>query len=160
MKKILSLFLCLITCFSLAISPAMACDYEPLGERKMEEGYVYGGFNENVPSMLNSRASVTNLSDGSVDVSVTVLADSILNYNGTYKTNSGKIKIKLKGDLNVTIKVSIYDGDGARVFVESKALGSLKKTWTYNGAIASETYTISFENVDQRDVKLTGTISD
>lgn len=120
----------------------------------------------NVPSFVpeslaESRKATIDLSSETADVELDTNANVTIYSQNYYKTNSGKIKIKLASTTPTTVKVSLYDTSGNFIGGETKDVGKLIKTsWKFSSLTNSGTYYFTVKNLGQTNVTLTGTVTD
>lgn len=101
------------------------------------------------------------LSEGSADVALEALAGGRVESSDTYITNTQKIKISLKSSKSITVKVSLHRNDGTCIQEATKDLGTIFRTsWTFSNLSQSEAYYFTITNLGQRDVSITGKVSE
>lgn len=78
-----------------------------------------------------------------------------------YKTNSTKIKIAMKSDISISVRVKLYDASNDSLVLETTTtVGTVfNTTVTFSNLTSSKQYFIKYENLGQQDVNITGTIS-
>lgn len=78
-----------------------------------------------------------------------------------YKTNSTEIKISMKSDISISVKVKLYNASTGKVVQETTVtVGTIfNKTVTFDNLSSANKYYISYENLGQQDVNISGTIS-
>ena len=108
-----------------------------------------------------SSNSTVVLSDGSVSVSLDAPAAVETKSPDSYVTDTQEITIRLKSSKAITVKVSLYRNDGSYVTGTTKDLGTLFKTsWTFTNLNQGDIYYFTVTNLGQRDVSITGTVSE
>ena len=149
MKKVLAIIISLSMCMSLAVSPALATNISKIDSKQTSHN-----------SLLASKSTI-DLSQSNDTVKLDVNADDTVSSDNLYRTNSKQIKIKLKSSHNIAVKVALYDSSGRLVGRETKNLGTiLNTTWTLSSLSQSDTYYFTIENLGQRDVTISGTVTD
>lgn len=107
-----------------------------------------------------TRASTFDLADGSVSIDWDLSAESTLYSSGFFKTNTQNIKVHLKGNISVSLTVKLYNSDGNLIGSVTSDVGTILGTnYNFSSLTASETYYIQITNNGQRDVNITGTVS-
>ena len=107
-----------------------------------------------------TRASTYDLADGSVSIDWDLSAESTLYSSGFFKTNTQNIKVHLKGNISVSLTVKLYNSDGNLIGSVTSDVGTFLGTnYDFSSLTASETYYIQITNNGQRDVNITGTVS-
>ena len=77
-----------------------------------------------------------------------------------YTTNSTEINVKVKSDISVSMRITLYDAEtGVRVQQKTVTLYTWNRTVTFSGLTSVDSYYLTFENVGQQTVHIEGTIS-
>lgn len=107
-----------------------------------------------------ARATTFDLANGSVSIDWDLPAESTLYTSEFFKTNTQNIKVHLKGDISVSLTVKLYNSDGNLIGSVTSDVGTFFGTnYDFSQLTASETYYIQITNNGQRDVNITGTVS-
>lgn len=169
MKKFLSFVLSalmLVTCMC-----ATAFAAEPVPGVILEDAvafsltdtlHVDNSGNRTNPMMRASSSDYDLGEDGSVAMSISdFTSGSIRQSDYNYKTNSTKIKILMKSDISISMRVTLYDAaTNKQVQQTTVTVGTfLGKGITFTNLTSSKKYFIKYENLGQQDVNITGTIS-
>lgn len=158
MKKCFIFIVLFAICINMMRVPALASTINL--DTKLIERELY-----NLPSYPSAQSGGTVfLSNGSVSVSLFAPAAIETQSSDCYITNTQKILIKLKSSHSITVKVSLYRIDGTDAIYVSgatKDLGTLFNTsWTFTNLNQGDTYYFTVSNLGQRDVSVTGTVSE
>lgn len=169
MKKMMALMLAFIMVTTCMISTAFAAEPTPEVSVSFEASAIIadsdvidaGNRNESLP--IRASSSDYDLgSDGSLGMTIkNFKAGTIRQSDYNYKTNSTKIKISMKSDISVSVKVKLYDAATNSLLQETtKTVGTvLDTTVTFSNLTSAKKYFIKYENLDQQDVDISGTIS-
>lgn len=104
---------------------------------------------------------VVNLNGAEVAVSFAAPAGAETASPKCYVTNTREMTINLKSSRSITVKVTLYDTDGNRIGGETKDLGIWSTVpWTFPNLSQNITYYFTVKNLGQRDVTVSGTVSD
>lgn len=103
---------------------------------------------------------VVDLSEESRSIDWDLPAQTTWYTTNFYKTNSQKIKVHLKGDIKVSLTVSLYSSAGTLIGTKTKDVGTVLGTdYSFSGLTSSENYYVKIVNNGTNDVNVTGTIS-
>lgn len=153
MRKIAAIVVCLLVIVNMLSVNAFAVSADTATAPDAQS--------QNIPVTLRSPRSTVILSDGDVSVTFDALASKEVRSADNYKTNTQKIKVSLKSSKSITVKVSIYRTDGTYVVGTTKDLGTVFKTsWTFTNLNQGNAYYITVTNLGQRDVTVSGTVSE
>ena len=115
------------------------------------------------PGQVNApvaRATTFDLSVSSVSIDWDLPAESSLYSSGFFKTNTQNIKVHLKGDVSVSLTVKLFNSNGSLIGSVTSNVGTFLGTdYTFSSLTASQTYYIQIINNGQKDVNITGTVS-
>lgn len=170
MKKFLSLVLSvlmLVTCmcttaFAAETVPGVIVENEaetiiPVDMLTVDDG------NRIANPMVRASSSNYDLGDdGSLSMTISdFLSGSTRQSNYNYKTNSTKIKITMKSDISVSVRVTLYDAStDKQVQQTTVTVGTIfNKSVTFTNLTSASRYYIKYENLGQQDVNISGTIS-
>lgn len=164
MNKFFSMLMAVVTCLTVVATPATAA----AAEKDLPEviPIVSGALSvfdstASANTMIAVRASTVNLGSEDGDIDMDVGASKTVTSPDNYKTNTQQIKIKFKSSHDITVKVSLYDASGNYMGGETKDVGTiLNKTWTFPNLTSSQTYYFTVKNLGQRDVTITGSVTD
>lgn len=107
-----------------------------------------------------ARNTTIDLSNGPASIDWDLSAESSLYSSDYFKTNTQKIKVHLKSDTSVSLTVKLYNNNGNLIGTYTKDVGTILGTdYTFSSLTASQTYYLQIINNGQRDVNITGTVS-
>jgi len=171
MKKALSLTLAAILLIALGSAPALAAqptksashvivEYNAPDPPSPNESSVFDGAGSG--AMRGASPSDYDLgTNGSLSMTITNFAPSSIrqsDYN--YKTNSTKIKITMKSNIAISVRVTLYDASNdSQVQQTTVVVGTSNTAVTFTNLTYSKKYYIQYENLNQQQVNITGTIS-
>lgn len=166
MKRILSLIMAVVIVASCMVTPAFAV--EPASAVIVEYGneeiiIAHSDAVDNATPMVTRARQVIDLgTDGYISMTIN-------NFNAgathktmfDYRTNSTKIKITMKSDIAVIVRVTLYDASTNSAINQTTVnVGTVSNTYvSFTNLIASKTYYIKYENVSQQNVNVSGRIS-
>lgn len=170
MKKFLSLVLSVLMLVTCMCTTAFAAEAVPgvIVENEAEiivptdKLTVDNGMHTGNPM---SRASSSNYDlgeDGSLSMTInSFLSGSTRQSDYNYKTNSTKIKITMKSDISISVRVTLYDAATNKSIQQTTVtVGTLfNKSVTFTNLTSASKYYIKYENLGQQDVNISGTIS-
>ena len=97
---------------------------------------------------------------GSVNLEWKVGAEKNVRSEFNYKTNSEKMKVRLKGNLpNTSVTLKLYNTNGTEVASRTSVVGTSYVTFTFSNLSSVNTYYWKLYNNDQHDTIFSGTIS-
>ncbi len=98
--------------------------------------------------------------DGSIGLSWSVNSEGNIRSQYNYKTNSEQLKVTMKGDLDTSVTLKLYNTSGTEVASKTATVDDFwNTTFTFSNLSASTTYYFQLYNNDQHDASFTGTIS-
>jgi len=176
MKKILTFLLSLSMITSFAIATASATDlniedldfYAADGDgvivstTDVTETVDVPAYVVSVPGRPTPPVARRNLdlSDGYVSLNWDLPAEDDLFSADVFKTNTQKIKVQLKGDTSVSLTVKLFDQNNNHIGSETKNVNTILETeYNFSALTAANYYYIQIINNGQKDVHLSGTIS-
>lgn len=154
MKKILSLLLSVFILCTCMLTPAAATEINPNEQIAVET--ARGSFTARA---INEEQDLG--SDGYVVLKVEdVEPNQVRISQYTYRTNSTKLVVKIKGDYDVAIRIRLYNAATETQFsVKTVNISSSYSYVTFEPLTYADTYYFKFENLSQQKVTLSGTIS-
>jgi hypothetical protein len=169
MKKFFALILTIVMLCSIAIVPAFATsntnvliDYD--APFVATSGLaVDGGERSIIPGIALFASQDYDLgTNGSIALSIANFTNGSSRYSDyNYKTNSTKIKVTMKSDISISVRVTLYDyATDAQVAQDTVTVGTIFNTSiTFTNLSYSKKYYIKWENLGQQQVNITGSIS-
>lgn len=170
MRKFLAVVLSIILMFSMTVVPAYAAglDSNVIVEYSKDEIIILSNNdlqdNSNRgPSLIAASGSDFDLGDNNtVDMTISNFkAESTRQSDYNYSTNTTKIKIKMSSDKSISVRVTLYDSSNdtqiGQQTITVPSSGSVSVTFT--NLTSSKKYYITYENVGQQTVNITGSIS-
>lgn len=98
--------------------------------------------------------------DGSINLNWAVGSENNGRSQYNYKTNSEQLKVKMKGDLETSVTLKLYNTSGAEVASKTETVGTFwNTTFTFTNLSGATVYYFKIYNNDQHDAVFTGTIS-
>lgn len=170
MKKFLSLVLSVLMLVTCMCTTAFAAEADPgvVVENEAEtiipvDMLTVDGGNRAVNPMVRASSSNYDLGDdGSLSMTISnFLSGSTRQSDYNYKTNSTKIKITMKSDISISVRVTLYDAStDKQVQQTTVTVGTIfNKSVTFTNLTSASKYYIKYENLGQQDVNISGTIS-
>lgn len=160
MKRViagLTVFVMVISMLSLTAFATEAPDETELEEffEESESTVEVIGFDPcaDTISIRSTEDRYRDLADGNVGILWTLGAEKTAFNYYRYKTNTTRIQIHLKGDINVSLTVRLYNEAGSVVGTITKNVGTLfGSNYIFTNLTASEYYYYSITNNGQQDV--------
>lgn len=168
MKRIFTLMVAVLMLATCMVTPALAAENTPsvVVEYGDEEIIITDPYTIESASISNANVRAREVYDLGTNNSITLtISDFAANqtrrteYN--YKTNSTKIKVYMKSDIDISVKVTLYDASTDKALNQKTiTVGNVLGTsTTFTNLTSASTYYLKFENLGQQDVEITGSIS-
>ena len=169
MKRIMAFMLALVMVTTCMVSTVFAAEPTPDVSVSFEsaastaDSEAIDAANQYALSVFRASKSDYDLgSNGSKTMTIKDFkAGSTRQRDYNYKTNSTKIKIAMKSDISISVRVKLYDASNDSLVLETTTtVGTVfNTTVTFSNLTSSKQYFIKYENLGQQDVNITGTIS-
>lgn len=166
MKKLFSFMLTLVMLVACLSSTAFADELTPtvtVGTETKAVPVTDVRVIEKGEGLLRAPSQEYDLgSNGSISLSIANFeAGQVRVTQYKYKTNSTKIKVSMKSDISISVKVTLYDASNdAQLQQTTVTVGTLTyKTVTFSNLSSAKRYYMKFENLGQQEVNITGSIS-
>lgn len=160
MKKFVSLVLSLVMVAACMCSPAFAAEIDEVASAT--QLIFMGAVDNGNRNILRASASDYDLgTNGSLPMTITdFTAGSTRQSDYNYNTNSTKIKITMKSDIAISVRVTLYDANNDSMVQQSTVTVNTSNTSvTFSNLTSAKKYFIKYENLGQQEVDITGTIA-
>ena len=166
MKRIMAFMLALVMVTTCMVSTVFAAEPTPDVSVSFESAAITAD-SEAIDAANQYALSVFRASKSDYDLGSKAMtikdfkAGSTRQSDYNYKTNSTKIKIAMKSDISISVRVKLYDASNDSLVLETTTtVGTVfNTTVTFSNLTSSKQYFIKYENLGQQDVNITGTIS-